>query len=670
MDINNKEPVMNKLLIFILVLLANFGFAQNKHALLVGIGNYPKTDKYHNWRNLSSLNDMEIIEDMLTNQKFNSITKLVDAEATTENLKKNFEQIIDKVQKNDIVYFHFSGHGQQVEDVNGNKLKSKDSLLKKDEVDKRDESLALYNAPDKFYEGYEYQDHFVDDQLNYYCNRIRSKIGSKGNLIVVVDACHSGSVTRGNPEDEPIFRGSGIFCGPDNNKDFETKDDQEGFGTDFEYNKNADWANLIAFFGCKAEQVNREFTPSRNSTKSYGSLSYFLVQAMQQLGEKASYTNLYSEIRKNMILNFQNAQHPEIEGDNLNQVIFNDNFVAQEPFFQVVGDIFYNEVSIDAGFLSGLSVGDSIGLFNNTVSNAKETEPLYKGYLKEVGATESTLILNNPVTDKEKSGVQFRAFKIFSASNGLNVKVKLTLKSSKHKKLLKEKLEKVPNISINQKDYNYQVFEDEKGKLIIIMGSMGNLPLRNMSPITISDDSKYDSLITFIKEASKVDLFRTINSQDDNLDFEITLKDINGNIIDKSSALKFKDGDQFKIVVKNTGNEDFYLNSLIISSNNIVNMDPKSKASVLIKTGGERTYTIKGLSEPFGIEQVKFIATRNYINLNNLQSNGTEITTRDAIGETNPLLEFIKTTLEGTRSSGFGEDIGATIKSFEFEIKP
>jgi hypothetical protein len=610
------------------------------------------------------------VEDMLNSQKFNSIDKLIDAEVTTENLKNNFELLIQKLQKDDIVYFHFSGHGQQIEDVNGNKLKVKDSLLRKDELDNRDEALALYNAPDKFYEGYQYQDHFVDDYLNYYCNRIRAKIGSKGNLIVVIDACHSGTATRGNPEEEPIVRGNGIVCEPDNKDENDSKDEQDGFGTDFEYNKNADWGNLIAFFGCKAEQVNREFTPTRNTNKSFGSLSFFLVQAMKQLGNKATYTNLYSEIRKNMVLSFQNAQHPEIEGDNLTQVIFNDNFIPQDPFYNIIGEIYYNEVKIDGGFLSGLSVGDSIGLFNNTVNNTKESEPLYTGYLKEVGPVESTLILNNAVLDKEKQGVQFRAFRIFSTSNGLNVKVKLDVSTSKHKKILKEKLEKIPNVTIHQKEYNYQIIEDKAGKFIITMGSFGKLPLRNMNPISISDDSKYDTLVSFIKESAKVDLFRTLSSKDDNIDFEIKIKDQNGNEIDQSSALKFKKGDQFKIVIKNTGNENFFLNSMIISSNNIVSMDPKSKASVVINTGKEKVFSIKGLSEPFGIEQIKFIATKNYINLSNLQQLGSEITTRDAVGETSPLMEFVKSTLEGTRSSGFGEDLGATIKSFEFEVKP
>lgn len=74
----------------------------------------------------------------------------------------------------DWIYIHYSGHGSQADDLNG------------DEEDKLDETLVLYDGrtgevPD-----------ILDDELGEILGRFRSP-----NLVVVLDACHSGTGTRG-----------------------------------------------------------------------------------------------------------------------------------------------------------------------------------------------------------------------------------------------------------------------------------------------------------------------------------------------------------------------------------------------------------------------------------------------------------------------------------------
>ena len=36
---------------------------------------------------------------------------------------------------------------------------------------------------------------FTDDEINFYLNAIRKKIGDKGKILVAIDACHSGGTT-------------------------------------------------------------------------------------------------------------------------------------------------------------------------------------------------------------------------------------------------------------------------------------------------------------------------------------------------------------------------------------------------------------------------------------------------------------------------------------------
>lgn len=160
--------------------------AQNRHALLVGISKYSKNS---GWQDIHGANDIKLIKQILPPDT--KIVELTDANATYSNILHKLEQIIEKVRKDDIVYIHFSGHGQPFEDMNG------------DEEDGWDESFVPYDASQYYQKGiYEGERHLIDDMLNKYLKRIRTKAGSKGMVYVVIDACHSGGEYRNDEEEE------------------------------------------------------------------------------------------------------------------------------------------------------------------------------------------------------------------------------------------------------------------------------------------------------------------------------------------------------------------------------------------------------------------------------------------------------------------------------------
>ena len=90
-----------------------------------------------------------------------------------------------KIKAGDQVVFHFSGHGQQVWDDSG------------DEIDQLDEALVPYDSP-KQYKASTNEGQYLlrDDELSILLNKIRNKLGAKGSLLVLMDACHSGTATR------------------------------------------------------------------------------------------------------------------------------------------------------------------------------------------------------------------------------------------------------------------------------------------------------------------------------------------------------------------------------------------------------------------------------------------------------------------------------------------
>ena len=168
----------SKLLFIICIWNIQYTIGQNNHALVVAIGDYPMVEnRLKNWQDLSSMNDVELVQDLLAKQNFQqkNICVLKDKKATAKNLHHTFDSIINQLAKGDVFYFHFSGHGQQVADVD-KKMFPNTKFLEKDEEDGLDEALVLYNAPLNWEDKYTLDEHFIDDQLNNYMNLIRKKI--------------------------------------------------------------------------------------------------------------------------------------------------------------------------------------------------------------------------------------------------------------------------------------------------------------------------------------------------------------------------------------------------------------------------------------------------------------------------------------------------------------
>lgn len=223
---------------------------QDKYALVIGIGNYPEQT---GWNKIHGNNDVPIITSWLNSNGFISehIISLVDEEATYAGILQGFENLIGIVSANDIVYIHFSGHGQQITDIDG------------DEEDSFDESWIPYDAHKTYVAGqYEGERHITDDTLNELLSEIRKKIGAKGKLTVVSDACHSGGGSRSedeNDEDVCVRGTSDKFIIPTTSTN-KTR-----------YSRSVDWLFIGA---CKSYQTNFEY---KYDGVFYGSLTYIIT---------------------------------------------------------------------------------------------------------------------------------------------------------------------------------------------------------------------------------------------------------------------------------------------------------------------------------------------------------------------------------------------------------
>lgn len=155
--------------------------AQTRRALVIGLGE----QKDNNWAKINGDKDVFYVREMLEDANYKNITTLVNQQATKAGIVAAFRQLTRNCSKGDMVYVHFSGHGQLVTDING------------DEADGWDEAWIPYDACLKYSKNDKGEKHLIDDEVYALLTDIRNKIGEAGKLIVVVDACHSGDSSRG-----------------------------------------------------------------------------------------------------------------------------------------------------------------------------------------------------------------------------------------------------------------------------------------------------------------------------------------------------------------------------------------------------------------------------------------------------------------------------------------
>lgn len=156
--------------------------AQNRYALLIGISRYNTAAT--GWERIHGANDIALIKNVLSGF---SVETLLDEQATFTNIKESMKRLAKRVRYGDVVYIHMSGHGQPVEDYNG------------DESDGWDEAFIPYDANMQYRKGrYEGENHLVDDILHGFVELLRKRLGKRGIVYVCIDACHSGTSYMGD----------------------------------------------------------------------------------------------------------------------------------------------------------------------------------------------------------------------------------------------------------------------------------------------------------------------------------------------------------------------------------------------------------------------------------------------------------------------------------------
>lgn len=151
-----------------------------KRALLIGINQYQAVPTLQ-----GSVNDVETMRELLVSRfgfLQQNVTTLLDQSATRAGILSALRQLVNDAGPDDSVYVHYSGHGSQVEDLNG------------DEPDGLDETIVPQDGRTPGVAD------IVDDELDVIFAQLKTR-----SVVIVLDSCHSGTATR-----SPDIRARGI----------------------------------------------------------------------------------------------------------------------------------------------------------------------------------------------------------------------------------------------------------------------------------------------------------------------------------------------------------------------------------------------------------------------------------------------------------------------------
>lgn len=560
--------------------------APRRRVLLVGVSDYCRDNsakecqargKY--WWNLNSGNDVDAIESILMSEKFgfrkDEIKVLKSRKETTHdaivNTFKSF--LIGQTGPGDIVYFHYSGHGGQVEDDGRHGPNPKLG----DEFDGVDESFI----PSDYVTQDDGSKNIRDDELEELLAGLSGR-----HVTVTADSCFSGTVTRSGRR---LVRGV-EFSGTAAVNVRGEKDGPSGL-----FPAGAQLTgSLVVISAARNNQLASE-TSDDATRKEMGAFSYSLVRALASAGPETTYRDIFEKI-DGEIKRRHEHQDPQLEGSRDN-ILFSGVARPPQPYINLIVDD--RKVMLKAGSLQGMTVGSRFSVYAPG-KDSKDDSPMAQAEITAVGPTASVLKLTPEPDDetlKELSAARARE----TFHNFGDVRLKVSVEDAAKSALGEERLRELKelallNVAESAADWNVRVCrgncQDEKPSVererppaaggLTLMREDGSIIERVAEGPGILDTLKLalegEARWRFIKELK--------NENDPNLKIRIRLVPVTDVVQDTNTKLAksvrdlaaevspgegnrlvLHDGDTVMLEVMNLGTEEPFVSVLDLRSN-------------------------------------------------------------------------------------------------------
>ncbi|MFM7154632.1 MAG: caspase family protein [Bacteroidota bacterium] len=577
-----------------------------KRALVVGLSNYaPVTG----WLSLNSHNDVVAVKEALLLQGFAvaDIVVLEDAAATREGIIAALNQLHTSSASGDLVYFHFSGHGQQMWDASG------------DEIDGYDESIVPYDAQ-SFYNstGYKGEKHISDEELGSYFLKIRKKLGNKGQLIVLLDSCHSGTGLRGMG----AARGTNNLMAPADWIKSHEKTAGLGDADMSEQEQKDILAPFVAFFASDAGELNYEI---KSGDKQMGPLTAAFVKAFSKVNTGSTYSGLFDKIRNEMAVT-SSRQHPRVEGY-LDRLVLNGQFVTITPYYSVTES--GGELVLNGGWLQNLNKGSKVGFFPAETRDYLKAKSLGTGFITSSEPARSIVTADKPASTLRGTW----AYVLEQSPGDMYLNVRLDIRDTTLRRKLTDEIKKEKVFGLEE-EADCFLYQNLRGDLIYL-GDRQNAVIDSFQVKIQGIETR---IIHSMELLARSTYLRKLDFSDDSK-FSFTLEIVpvdttkDGQVArilpplrkDKNGNFVITEGAPFVIRVKNRGDSAGYFNVLDIDPLNRGNViapwfDSIEKADdfelnpeqelILPRDGSYYKAT-----PPYGMETIKLIVTDQVVDL-------------------------------------------------------
>ena len=349
-------------------------------ALLIGISDYYQLGR-RPWPKLNTGQELDTLREILISKwRFSSddILTLKDNSATKQNIISSFRHhLIEKVKPGDIVFFHFSGHGQQIPDDND------------DEMDGLDESIVPYDAIDRSVAAGA-KTNIRDDELGILfrelAERLQAGTRRPGSITVSLDSCFSGTATRGilierggpwdvsldGPKPRPFPRGqmdgpTGLFAAGE-----------------------AAHGNYVLLSASRSDQTAHE-------ENGMGVYSRALIHALAT--SPADHTTTYRTLIDKISVEVSSIvpeQSPQLEG-NPDTLLFSGKMKAS-TLASAGHRVLYDKegrLRLQAGSIHGITAQSVFSLYPTESTNYDQDSSLGEAEVQQVDPFQATLTLMN-----------------------------------------------------------------------------------------------------------------------------------------------------------------------------------------------------------------------------------------------------------------------------------
>ncbi len=572
-------------------------FAQpTNHAALIGVGAYPAST---GWAALSSANDMELLSLTLQDVGFQAenIQIIQDEQATKKGITDFLlKEVAPQLHKGDFLLLHFSGHGQQAADDNG------------DEEDELDECWVPFDSPKQFQAGvYEGENLLRDDEIGRILDDLLARVGDGGHIFLSVDACHSGTSTRGlgtaRGTDvimaDPATVRTGLFGGS-----------RERTAPPAEMVTSDARKNLIVFTSSSPTQLSYE---QAQPGGQFGAYTYEFCRSLRSIEPNATVQALYEEVTSH-IQNIGLRQRPTAEGD-LQSPLFDGRLSPPVPVFRIAEQRAPDTVRLAVGSLKGVYPGSIMDIYPAGTTDTTLVDPIVSGIITQVTAVTSDLALHGPVTAAEIENS--RAYQIFAAPPPIDLSIHLRALSETTSARLKSILKDYPFIRISDLPTRL-IVEDSQDSIFLWTSDDRLIWTDQLGP------SNGGKLIQAIRRHVEATAMRLIETKDPAYQASVELLIRTENGWEPFTEDQVIEGSKMRLQVTNTGNTPFYYSLVDIQPDDIVVtlIPPPLQDGAIYSLQPGKTWKSPqfDVAPPFGPETIKLICTDKPIRLGQIHN--------------------------------------------------